>query len=904
MNVITTLKQQLISFFALSGQLAIASFLVCIATGVALAIPYDVSHPFESVSLLVLTNPWASLFRNLHYWSAQLFTILSLVHLVEHERRRTTQKIRNAVWIRLTISIPIIFFVMLSGFILKADADALQACQIIGSLFLQIPSIGQILKHALLGQDGSFQVLYVHHIATASIFLLIIIIEHAKQVWPRASLMFPVLLITTALSFFLQAPLHDGLSDLLKGPWYFIGLQEIMHFTTYPIVLWFALFVFFGLVFWLPKSNGKRYSILSKIMLGLLIAYALVSLHAFFFRGANWAWEFQRPRITGGSNGVKWNPIWPTDTTFRSNYLYDANSKKESCLGCHAGMKGLSESHNPEAIGCASCHGGNPWATTANNAHRNVRLIPGNLTDAKQSCGQQACHQQITTNIHTGLMATLSGMISVDKWVFGELNSPDKTYNVNGLGNSSADEHLKNLCVGCHLGSQKTLAGTSHYLEKGGGCLACHLNYAPELDKEVKDYYAKKTSKLPGKHPNLTLHVTDDKCFTCHNRSGRIATNYQGWSETRLDTAQAKNNPTLKIIEKNRVFTKQTADVHHVAGINCIDCHTAFELMGDGNLFKHQEDAVKTRCADCHTTKKLIGRKLVDMDRISQNIIALNQYLDKNANYLKQTASEANYTNVVKDSLNKVWLTTKNTGKKLPIKPSLSVCTSTLAHKTLSCNACHAAWAPSCLGCHNTYDTKAPGYNHLLKQEQTGTWIEHVGMYDARPPTLGIRMNGNLKEIIPFVPGMVLSIDQSAFKTSNPFVFKRLFAPVAPHTSQRSRSCTSCHANPVALGYGDGELTFEVDGGKGRWKFEPKFATNKYDNLPEDAWINFLKPTPQAVSTRLYHRPFTVEEQKAILLVGSCLSCHSETSQLMQQSLSNWTEVLKKRKKACIEPSY
>lgn len=791
---------------------------------------------------------------------------------------------------------------MISGFILKADADAMQARQIIGSLLLEIPLIGPTFKHAIIGQDGSFQVLYLHHIATATLFVLVIIFEHAKLIWSRVSTTFAILLFTTLLSIFLQAPLHDGLSDLLKGPWYFIGLQEIMHFTTNPIFLWIGILAIFVLLYLLPQTNAITYRILVKLLIGLLIIYTLLSLNAYFFRGINWIWELPSQRVTDFT--TSWNPLWQTDTTFKSNTFFDAELKKESCLGCHSGMKGLSDSHNPTVIGCASCHGGNPWALTANNAHRTMRLIPGNLSNAKQSCGQQACHQQITTNFHSSLMATLSGMISVDRWVFGELESPDQLCNVHELTNSPADKHLKNLCVGCHLGAPKTKPGTSHYLEKGGGCLACHLDYSTELDKQVKQNFAQHKKKILNNHPNISLKVTNDKCFGCHNRSGRIATNYEGWSETRLDTGQVKNKPTLKIIEKNRVFRKQTADVHHVAGLECIDCHTAYELMGDGNLYKHKEDAVKTLCIDCHSLEKQKGRKLSDMERISQNIIALNVYLDKNANYLKQSASDLNYTNVVIDSLNNLWLTTKNTGKILKIKPANAACISTQAHKTLSCNACHAAWAPSCLGCHNTYDAKTLGYNHMLKQEQTGTWIEHVGLYDAREPTLGIHFKGKNKEIIPFVPGMVISIDQSPLKSGKTLIFKRLFAPVSPHTTSKSRSCASCHLNPIALGYGDGNLVYDVSKGKGIWLFEPKYATNQYDGLPEDAWIRFLKPSPQAQSTRLNHRPFTVAEQQSILLVGSCLSCHLETSIVMQQALINWTDVLKKRKKACIEPSY
>lgn len=905
MNLLNTIKQQSFKLFSASGQTALASFLICLVSGVALAIPYDVTKPFESVSMLVLTNPWASFFRNLHYWSAQLFTLMTLLHLLDHEYRRSTKDVKPSIWMRLTMSVPVVFFVMITGFILKGDSDGLQALQIIGSLLLEIPAIGNLLKDMLIGHEGSLQIVYVHHIATASIFLLLLIFEHARLIWPRIAVSFNTILFTVLLSALFQAPLHDGLDGLMKGPWYFIGLQEIMHFTSYPILLWLGFIILLSLVFLLPKCEGKRYQYLSKLLILIILAYTLLSLNAFAFRGNNWVWMLPGKSLEHISGSVvQWNPVWAKDTAFKPDLLMQESIKKESCLGCHAGMTGLSDSHNPAAIGCASCHGGNPWATTATVAHSNMRLIPGNLADASLSCGQTACHQQIASDIHTGLMATLSGMISVDRWVFGEINSPNKLCQVNDLGNSPADQHLKNLCIGCHLGSEKTEPGTAHYLQKGGGCLACHLVYSPKLDQEVKKYYAKKTTKLPGEHPNLSLYVTDDKCFTCHNRSGRIATNYEGWSETRYDTMVAKRDPNFKIIEQNRVFTKQTADIHHDAGMGCIDCHTAFELMGDGNLYQHKEDMVKTACEDCHQQNPNSFSKLDELDRISQNIIALNQYLEKKGNYLKQSASPFHYTNILKDSSENLVLIVKNSGKRLPIKHAQAICTSKNIHKSLTCNACHAVWAPTCLGCHNTYDAKAPGYNHQLQKNQKGSWIEHIGSFDASPPTLGVRIKEGQKEIIPYVPGMVLSIDQSPFKTNKSLVFKRIFAPVSPHTSNKARNCKSCHNNPVALGYGDGALKFERMGQFGKWSFEPKYASNQHDGLPEDAWINFLTPTPNALSTRLDHRPFTVEEQKAILLVGSCLSCHNESSPVMVQSLTQWPEVLKKRKKACIEPSY
>ena len=58
-------------------------------------------------------------------------------------------------------------------------------------------------------------------------------------------------------------------------------------------------------------------------------------------------------------------------------------------------------------------------------------------------------------------------------------------------------------------------------------------------------------------------------------------------------------------------------------------------------------------------------------------------------------------------------------------------------------------------------------------------------------------------------------------------------------------------------------------------------------------------------STRLDFRPFTVEEQKELLVVGSCLECHKDDSKVMQQSLIDGIKtLLKKLDKSCILPTW
>ena len=66
------------------GTLAVAMFWLVILSGILLAVPFDVKTPYLSVSNMMVSNPWASLIRNYHYWSSQFFLILSLIHLYDH----------------------------------------------------------------------------------------------------------------------------------------------------------------------------------------------------------------------------------------------------------------------------------------------------------------------------------------------------------------------------------------------------------------------------------------------------------------------------------------------------------------------------------------------------------------------------------------------------------------------------------------------------------------------------------------------------------------------------------------------------------------------------------------------------------------------------------------------------
>ncbi len=897
------------------GHIAFASFFIAAISGILLAIPFDVKDPFNSIALMLIANPAAEFIRSVHYWSAQFFLVFAVLHIWDHLRKSTEKKVKKGVWLRLTISLLAVFFVMISGFILKGDADSIQAKRILSSLLFEIPYFGKYISYSLLGNENSYQLIYVNHIATTTIFLWLIIIEHVKLVWSnlRSTLYFLTFILIA--SFFFPAGLHNNSDPVMKGPWYFLGLQELFHYFSYPslVLIFFTLLII--LIWRLPKLPGKIGNYSKQFIIYTAIAYIILIVIGYFFRGENW--EFTSP--------LK-NPYFTTFTTplltkFQ-NYFTDFDSnkeiktvlgQKEGCVYCHTNSKGFTVSHSPEIIGCASCHLGNPFTIDKELAHYDMVLIPGNLGNAKLTCGNTNCHPDITDRVNNSIMTTMSGVVSVDKFVFGESDSLNKLYRVDEIGNSAADIHLKNLCASCHLSKEKEKFEPVNQLSRGGGCIACHLTYSGQAKQDLKEYLT--VNKIKGIngdtlfHPGISLKVTNEHCFGCHSRSGRISTNYEGWHETQLDKSEV-NSDGYRVLQDERVFKFITPDIHHQKGLECIDCHNSYELMGDGKMYAHEENQTKIRCEDCHFSNKPETITFDKMDYESLKIVRLRNLEINNRKFLITKKDSIPLINTYVAQNDSIYLIGKNTKKVFPLKTPKPVCQTVGAHNNLSCNSCHTSWSPQCVGCHTEFIPNEEGINHLTGNKTEGRWAEASGVFFAEPPTLGIvekeTASGTKKKVETFIPGMILTVDKSEFtKKKDDVIFKRLFAPAVSHTTAaKGRTCKSCHNNPVAIGYGRGKLIYKTVNGKGVWAFESTYANDENDGLPQDAWIGFLDATKLGKSTRTNARSFNLTEQKRILTVGACLTCHKENSEIMKKSLIDFDALLKQVSEKCVLPEW
>ena len=576
----------------------------------------------------------------------------------------------------------------------------------------------------------------------------------------------------------------------------------------------------------------------------------------------------------------------------------EANS---GCYSCHGNMRDIKGTH--AQAGCIACHEGNGKAQLKEAGHRGMIAVPGNFSDMERTCG--ACHVESIHHIKNSIMTTNSGLVNVDRYIFGERKTPDGHSDIKDIGQSAADNHLRMLCARCHLGKEKTEVGPATQLSRGGGCTACHSNYSEGALAGHADLKAGSIGSTTF-HPTMDTKVGNDHCFGCHSRSGRISTNYEGWHETMYRKGDSvPHDDIFRLLEDERYFTQKNEDVHHTLGLQCIDCHVYSGIMGDGKLYMHEEDAVKIACEDCHFQGKPSTKRFVNLSDIEKRIYGYRNYYHTEMLLVQKDSSAILNSKV--DAKGQAKLISKFNDAEFLLSAPSDMCTREGGHRDITCGACHSAWAPQCAGCHVEYDQSKPGYDLLESKRVEGTWEESAGGFFSGPPAMGVYRYADSKTITNAVPGMIMTLDQSGYhgKSKTVAEFFRLYAPSKPHTTMaQGRDCKSCHNDPNALGYGRGELTFIADSEKPHWTFDSEYE-NAEDGLPVDAWIPFLGERDDLVSTRLNFSPFTIEEQRRILTVGACLTCHAQNSPVMLKSLTVDFSVLKREmSKACLEPVY
>ncbi|MEN8145602.1 MAG: cytochrome C [Gemmatimonadota bacterium] len=334
------------------------------------------------------------------------------------------------------------------------------------------------------------------------------------------------------------------------------------------------------------------------------------------------------------------------------------------CVGCHEGIEAIREegsvmlatiramgTGHGDPEGCVVCHGGNPAAATAEEAHSGKPASmpdtgpqefypdPGSIWVANQTCGQ--CHAGYAYRVERSLMNTEAGKIqgNLHTWgieevqnykvPWGNYDVEDTDGSVPSVGTEAYKEYMAQM-VEAHpdqfptqlsqipnpsvgeIEAEPILAGFTYQRQqcqrchvgvrgrekrgdfRGMGCSACHVLYGNEGYYEGEDPTIDKDEQ-----GHMLRHrivgtreagggIPVESCNSCHNRGKRIGVTYQGLMEFEYGSPFSETGDKQPPLHtKKYLFISD--DLHH-------QIESRPENPSGGLL-----------CQDCHTTVDIHG---------------------------------------------------------------------------------------------------------------------------------------------------------------------------------------------------------------------------------------------------------------------------------------------------------
>ncbi len=295
-----------------------------------------------------------------------------------------------------------------------------------------------------------------------------------------------------------------------------------------------------------------------------------------------------------------------------------------------------------------------------------------------------------------GAVPELAALVSVDR-------ESDKPYGVFNEQDVMV-ETINKLCGNCHLNNNG--ANDKYGTFRSSGCSACHMPYDysgrsassdPSIPKNEPSYpEAYQAIRYPERpHPKshqLRRVMSNEDCLACHTGSNRTVFQYMGIrTDDNRDltraVAQGKDIAfrTSTLIDNDlepearlHGFTEDQLiefedldgdgvddtlpDAHHEAGLQCVDCHTATEMHGDGRIYSRQNQATQVRCVHCHGNLEFEADPDAATNPINQLYASTGKLERKYLWKFDEVPSygETGFPQVTQPG---VWLRTKSTGE-------------------------------------------------------------------------------------------------------------------------------------------------------------------------------------------------------------------------------------------------
>jgi len=267
------------------GGWSLVCLYISLLSGVIVGLQYNLSEPFYSTAALDLLIPYGRYFRSLHFYSSQFFFFFSVIHFIVAFNK--TESYSNNRRILLVLTLPTILLLLFTGYVLRNDSTGSSAGMIAENILLATPVLGSIFNDLLFSiTDHGMQRVYLHHVISFDLLLLILAWEHLRRYPVKVSHHSLFIILVLAFSIFISAPIDpEELGRFyITGPWFFLGLQELLRYLP-PFVAGIIIPGFFlTALLTLSKSHRWFTHLLSVICVGLL-AYLVLSIIALLAHG-------------------------------------------------------------------------------------------------------------------------------------------------------------------------------------------------------------------------------------------------------------------------------------------------------------------------------------------------------------------------------------------------------------------------------------------------------------------------------------------------------------------------------------------------------------------------------------------------------------------------------------------
>lgn len=259
------------------GAWALIALYLSLISGVIVALQYDYATPYYSSSSIDILIPYGAFFRSLHFYTSQFFFFFTCIHLAVIFRKSESYK--KLEWYKLTGTIPLIILLLFTGYILRGDSTGESAGMIAESIVRTIPIADNLVDSLFLSLDTSgLRKVYAHHVIGLDLALLLLLWQHLRIYRIKLTDHLPVCGAMLLFSVFVLAPMDpESLgTTYISGPWFFLGLQELLRYLNPFIAGVLVPCVFVGLLFAMQPCNKNYHRSLTALYI-FLVCYAILS---------------------------------------------------------------------------------------------------------------------------------------------------------------------------------------------------------------------------------------------------------------------------------------------------------------------------------------------------------------------------------------------------------------------------------------------------------------------------------------------------------------------------------------------------------------------------------------------------------------------------------------------------